>query len=303
MPISLSLKNFRCWEDQTFHFNDNGIILLSGISGKGKSTLLNAFLYVITGNMKNVTMFGKEKLKSEVILTLQDENECITITRAKNPTRFHVKKGSVLAENDVAQHIINDLFGTDFKHISYIDQDNDYSFVYMSAENKMSFLRTLLLSQEPVEEFKEEAKTRLDTNKKHIIAEDSKITTSMSFLSTMIYDNEHTSKPYKLQGKRTITLSNYQETIDIQQTNLDKSKKNKQILVSKLLKLEDEQKLFYEQTKLCDKINDLEQQLNKYNSISDMKDTLTTLLNQKEEYENNKRFHEEKKKYIEIKVL
>ena len=100
MPLSLTLKNFRCWEDQTFTFNDDGIILLSGISGKGKSTILNAFLYVITGQVKNVTMFGKEKTKSEVTLSINDDNETVTITRGKNPTRLYVKKDSELFEND-----------------------------------------------------------------------------------------------------------------------------------------------------------------------------------------------------------
>ena len=49
--LTLSLKNFRCWENKTFTFQDNGIVLISGISGKGKSTLLNAILFVIFPNL------------------------------------------------------------------------------------------------------------------------------------------------------------------------------------------------------------------------------------------------------------
>ena len=149
MSITLSLKNFRCWENQTFTFKDRGIILLSGISGKGKSTILNAILYIITGNMKNIVTVGKDKL--EVTLEIDD----MIITRSKQPTRFFVKKNNIIYEEDEAQILINDLFGSDFKHTSYIDQDNIYSFVYLSPESKMTFLRNLLLNSAKIDLLKD----------------------------------------------------------------------------------------------------------------------------------------------------
>ena len=160
--LTLSLKNFRCWENKTFTFQDNGIVLISGISGKGKSTLLNAILFVITGNVKNVVTFGKEKANMEVVLSIQD----LVITRGKNPTRFTVKQGMRIYEEDQAQHIINSYFGCDFKHISYIDQDNSNSFVYLSPEAKMTFLRNLLLSAEPIDDIKDKIKAKMDACKK-----------------------------------------------------------------------------------------------------------------------------------------
>ena len=176
--ITLSLKNFRCWENKTFTFQDNCIILISGISGKGKSTILNAILYVITGNMKNVTTFGKEKANMEAVLSIRD----LVITRGKNPTRFTVKQGMRVYEEDQAQSIINSYFGSDFKHISYIDQDNSNSFVYLSPEAKMTFLRNLLLANEPIDDIKDKVKAKMDTCKKELIAEEATIATSLSFL-------------------------------------------------------------------------------------------------------------------------
>ena len=296
MPLSLTLKNFRCWEDQTFTFNDDGIILLSGISGKGKSTILNAFLYVITGQVKNVTMFGKEKTKSEVTLSINDDNETVTITRGKNPTRFYVKKDSELFENDIAQSMIDKLFGADFKHVSYIDQDNVNSFVYLTPDAKMTFLRNLLLSNEPIDAFKDNAKSRLDNSKKEMVAEESKITTSTSFLKSMTFVENHT---YSLQGKRVITNSNYQETLELQQTNLDKSKKNKMTLTTKLRKMEEDQKKFHEQSKLLDKINELEEQLKTIGELSTMKVELEHLAKQKSIHEQHTEYFEKKKKHKE----
>jgi DNA repair exonuclease SbcCD ATPase subunit len=161
MSITLHLENFRCWKKKTFTFNKNGIILLSGISGKGKSTILNAIVFAVTGNMKNVTPMGREKDQLKVELTIDN----IIISRCKNPTRFTVKKlntetGTLkVYEEDEAQSVIDDLLGMDFKHCSYIDQDNTFSFVYLSPEAKMTFLRNLLLSNEPVNEYRDNIKT------------------------------------------------------------------------------------------------------------------------------------------------
>ncbi len=226
--ITLSLKNFRCWENQIFTFKDKGIILLSGISGKGKSTILNAILYLITGNMKNIVTSGKDSLE----VSLQIDN--ITITRSK-PTRFTVKKDDIIYEEDEAQTIIHNLFGTDFKHTSYIDQDNLYSFVYLSPESKMTFLRNLLLHSEKIDALKDRIKKNLDLSKKQVIQEDSKLTTFQSF-SPHPFD-------YKIQ-KRVITVSNYQETLQHQEQNIETCIKNKKKLQSKLESLEEQYKKY-----------------------------------------------------------
>ena len=281
MTISLSLKNFRCWESHTFSFNENGIILLSGVSGKGKSTILNALLYVITGNLKNVTMFGKEKQSSEVILKIDN----FIIKRGKNPTRFMVQKDSEKYESDQAQSIINDYFGIDFKHISYIDQDNQFSFVYLTPENKMSFLRNLLLSSEPIDQIKDDIKKKMDTSKKEVIMEDSNITISTTFLSSLSY-TENINKI----SKRLITSDNYQETLDLQQTNLEKSKKNKLILYTKIRKLDENRKKYLDCSKVTDKIKELQIQLS---SVKIDSSNLIELSNEKENAIKKKKYTED----------
>jgi len=278
--ITLILKNFRCWESHTFTFNKNGIILISGVSGKGKSTILNALLYVITGNMKNVTMFGKEKHMSEVILKIDD----FIITRGKNPTRFNVKRNSDIYESDQAQSIIDEYFGIDFKHISYIDQDNQFSFVYLTPENKMSFLRNLLLSSDSIEKIKEDVKKKMDTSKKEAIIEDSNINITTSFLSTLKY-TENINKI----SKRLITSDNYKETFDLQQNNLEKSKKNKLILQTKIRKLEENRKKYLESSKVTDKIKELENQL----SLFDLPSDLSELSKEKEYAIKKKKYSED----------
>ena len=244
MSITLSLKNFRCWENQTFTFKDRGIILLSGISGKGKSTILNAILYIITGNMKNIVTVGKDKL--EVTLEIDD----MIITRSKQPTRFFVKKNNIIYEEDEAQILINDLFGSDFKHTSYIDQDNIYSFVYLSPESKMTFLRNLLLNSAKIDLLKDNIKKNLELSKKEVIKEDSKLSTFK----------------YKIQ-KRLITLSNYEETLQTQQQNMEICIKNKTKLLSKLELLEKDYKKYIQFSILSSKQNDIQKELESFLSI------------------------------------
>ena len=288
--ITLSLKNFRCWENKTFTFQDNGIILISGISGKGKSTILNAILYVITGNMKNVTTFGKEKTHMEVVLSIRD----LVITRGKNPTRFTVKQGMRVYEEDQAQSIINSYFGADFKHISYIDQDNSNSFVYLSPEAKMTFLRNLLLANEPIDAIKDKVKAKMDACKKDLISEEATIATSLSFLKTLQY-NENVCKI----GKRVVTLENYTYTIDTQRANLDMSKKNRIKLLTKYTALEKDYKTCTEQSARLTKLVEINDELAVYD-IDSLTCERDRFFAKKKRNETRSKYSEDRKVYLEM---
>lgn len=52
--MKLTLKNFRCYENKTFHFEDESINLLSGISGKGKCLGINTPVLMYNEDIKKV---------------------------------------------------------------------------------------------------------------------------------------------------------------------------------------------------------------------------------------------------------
>lgn len=292
----LTLNNFRCWDDKKIEFNQNGIILISGNSGKGKSTILNSILYAITGNLKNVFSFGKEKDKVDVILTIDD----ITIIRGKNPTRFQVKRlsdGKVYESNE-AQSVINKIFGSEFKYTSYIDQDNQYSFVYLSPEGKMSFLRELLLKDEPIEKIKDNIKKKIETSKNEVIYEESKMNMSLSFLSSLVFKEKN---EYKVKNKQ-ISNENYKEILEIEKINLEKCKNNKNILMNKLKKYEENFIKYNSQFVIQSKINDIEDKKKLYNYEKIMND-LKIFSEYKVIFERNKEYNDNKKKYNEDKKL
>lgn len=159
MALTISLKNFRCWEDKTISFPADGICLLSGRSGKGKSTIFNAFSFLITGKGKNITSFNKKT--TTVTLSRSD----IVITRTRGPNRLTVEREGVVYEDDEAQSIIDSIFGTEFCHTSYIDQDNSHSFVFLSPSEKMEFLETLLLHHFQIDDMKDKVKDAISKAK------------------------------------------------------------------------------------------------------------------------------------------
>ena len=59
--MEVSIKNFRCWKDKKISLSNDGITLISGISGAGKSSLLEAIHFAISGEGRNIVSEGKTK--------------------------------------------------------------------------------------------------------------------------------------------------------------------------------------------------------------------------------------------------
>ncbi len=76
--MEISLKNFRCWKDKNVQLSPEGITLLSGPSGVGKSSILEAVLFAITGKGRNIITQGKSSCIVKVVL-----NNGVTIIRKK----------------------------------------------------------------------------------------------------------------------------------------------------------------------------------------------------------------------------
>lgn len=298
--MELALTNFRCWEEKCLSIPSSGICLINGRSGKGKSSILNSILYAVTGKIKNITTINKKSTK--VVLKIDN----ITITRSRGPNRLTLKKDDKIYENDEAQGIINDIFGSEFSNTSYIDQDNIYSFVFLSPSDKMEFLEKLLLNNYNIEKIRDTIRMAISKTKSDYTSEESKINTLESLLDKSISDE-------LVIDKVKVTKLNYEKILDKLISNQEISEKNIKIIKSKIKKLEDEQVAYL---KINDKIVNIKmlkdnpvyieylEYSNKYN----IKDVIISLEESKEYYIKNRellnltdKYNELSEKYKKIK--
>lgn len=132
----IRLKNFRCYTEKEFDFGRDGIVLLSGPSGSGKSSIMMAILFCLYGTGNKLTSIGKTNCQVEI------EFDEIKITRTKRPNFLRLTNILSLDEyeGDAAQGVINERFGNAFDITSYVQQNAYNSFVLMNPLEKLSFL-------------------------------------------------------------------------------------------------------------------------------------------------------------------
>ena len=82
--MKITLKNFRCYENSTFDFGEQGVTLLSGPSGAGKSSIMLGIYFALFGTGTKLSMYGKSSCS--VILEFND----MIISRTKRPNRLVV---------------------------------------------------------------------------------------------------------------------------------------------------------------------------------------------------------------------
>lgn len=155
--MKITLTGFRCYRNTTtFEFQDDGIILISGPSGVGKSTILMAINFALYNHGTKLCSYGETKCKVQLIY------KNIKIERTNKPNRLVVND---VYEDAVAQSMINDLFGKNFDVTGYIPQNTTESFLSKSAPAKRDFLESVKFDTLLLSEKKEKLDTIIKTNK------------------------------------------------------------------------------------------------------------------------------------------
>ena len=159
--MRLELVNFRCWKKRTFEFRDEGLVLLSGESGAGKTSILLAIYFVLYGTGTKIISFGEKKCSVRFIFNGFD----ITRTKGPNLLTLTTDSDNKYYENDVAQEIITKRFGTNFTLTSFITQKSVQSFLNLGPTDKMNFLEQLSLGDEDISGIKKRVKERMKEKK------------------------------------------------------------------------------------------------------------------------------------------
>ena len=190
--MKLHLRNFRCYEDRVFDFGDSGVILLSGASGAGKSTIMIAIQFVLFGIGTKLPTHGKKSCSVE--LTLPD----IKIIRSKGPVRLVVND---VYEDDAGEAIIREKFGNMFSSVSYIPQDLRDSFIVMSPANKLEFLEKFAFGDVDIREIKGRVKSLV----RSLADEHTRITGNLEFASKLLSETQKpTVVPFPIKCKKEL---------------------------------------------------------------------------------------------------
>lgn len=282
--MNLQLTNFRCWENKHLTLPQNGLCLLSGKSGKGKSTILNSLVYVITGKGKNITTFQKKNTSVEFLI------DHLKITRTRGPNRLIVEDQTTgkIYEDDQAQGVIDEMFGSEFCNVSYIDQDNHNSFVYLSPHEKMTFLEQLLLHQYKIDDMKEKVKNAINKAKNDYTSSDARLTTLRDMLSKMTFF----SLPELTIDKVRVHSNNSKKVIEKVASNLEVCEKNIKSLTTKIKKNEQVMMVAIKQSEkqkmIEHMIHDIESQLSSFHIVDD---ELALLEEKKKTYLSNRELY------------
>ena len=161
--LKLSLKNFRKFTSAEFTF-DQQLSLISGKSGRGKTTIFMAIMFALTGEGKKLPTYGKTSCR--VALIIRE----VTIIRTKRPNRLRVTVGSgrTLEDNE-AQAAIDDLFPQ--YHMGYMSQRTDSSkcFILMTPMDKMRYIEKMAFGGENVDQLINNCKELVKSRKSEMM--------------------------------------------------------------------------------------------------------------------------------------
>lgn len=169
--MELTLKNFKCHDNYHLKIGENGVYLIDGKSGVGKSTILESIAYVLYGGHAPVNI-NKPNTNPSVKLFLKNYKhyDNILIYRQGKPKLLQFSYGeenkkaegfkdelegrSEVYEGDDAQGFINSIFGTKdiWLFSSYIQQGESCSIFSLSQADRFSLLSELLNRGENVDD-------------------------------------------------------------------------------------------------------------------------------------------------------
>jgi exonuclease SbcC len=210
--MKLSLFNFRCFKNFEVEIPD-GVILLWGTSGIGKTTIFKAINFVLYGKEQKVIKHGEKKCK--VILEYKD----LIITRTKGPNHLTLKKIQIEFSDDPAQKEIEKIFGKDFLLTNYMAQKSTESFFSMSNIDKSTFLHRLSIKDFDVDGIRRKTRELIKQRKEKLIDN-----TGQQKMAKIMYDNLNCSSSKEPKLKIDLKGKSIDEIIQIDNNRKEKVK-------------------------------------------------------------------------------
>ncbi len=246
--MRITIINFMCYIKKIVDIENDGITLISGWSGVGKSSILQAIAWCLYGKIRGVYNNTNTNICS---VTLQFPS--FTIYRQGRPNLLKITEtsihGQLIYEDIIAQQIIDNKYGE--KNIwyacSYILQKKQAILLSGSNAEKLTLLTQLAFIQDDPDECINRIDNEIKTQKQHFIYIQAEYTAELNIFQTDINANttifnyalDHINKKYKEDALISENI-NYSQLIE------SKNEQNKmlgEIGVYKSLYLNIEEKL------------------------------------------------------------
>jgi DNA repair exonuclease SbcCD ATPase subunit len=243
----------------------SSLILFNGKSGAGKSSLIQAFIFVITGEGKKLFKYGTKTL--QVILEFEKDDQKYKIIRKKGPESLELKINESSFEDDEAQARINIMFGENFIISSVIKQKGESSFLLSSNRDKMIFLESILFSKTDLEKKKNNIK-----DKQRIFKENhQKVVSQKEILQNLISSKSQTTFSQNIV-QMTETTQEASSKIEEEEQFISTINSKKEELLSKINKknallirlqetIKQKQDSIAKNQKIQDRVKELEEDL------------------------------------------
>lgn len=132
--MKLILSNIGCYENKVFEFS-KGPTLISGPSGRGKTTIARALMFVLFGDGKGLKRHSTKKCSVELFY------KDLHIIRTKGPERIKVwyADDTILVENKQAQLYLDERFPNRNIFLSQTSKN----FIHETPLNKLEFIEKM----------------------------------------------------------------------------------------------------------------------------------------------------------------
>ena len=232
--MKLTLKNFKCYHYQSFEFDDDTLTLISGPSGQGKTTILQAIQFALYGSTLQKYLISHNKTTCEVVLEYKD----FKIKRTKRPNILYVNWNNCVYEDKEAQVLLNKYFGAINSCVFFLD---------LSHFEKMDFLEKIVNADCNVKDLKLKIKNKVAELNKQLAVIDGQLSTATS-MAGLIEKPKHMEEPVwvgKWSGKDELLIKKTEllrllDVMTVKQKKWNELTSQKSVIESEISLLRDE---------------------------------------------------------------
>jgi len=164
--IILSICNFRAYGMGQIKIPMNAVTLINGPSGVGKTTIFEAFVFILYNGVTNPERFKTKGcygwlFSGDYIIYRQTDTRFLKVF--KYPLNANANNQRVEYVQEEAQQIINSLFGNldIFLSCAYLRQKEFSAFLGSSDADKMAIVKSIALKGAELDEIKEPIKRKV----------------------------------------------------------------------------------------------------------------------------------------------